>query len=239
MNKIIILSILSNITLIKSQVFTSCINNKHISLTFDDGPRANTANILRILDLYNIKATFFINAIHILRNPSMENLVKRMYNNGHVIGTHGFSHGEMTSITDFNKQRELYDNELLFRKLFNQRPYFYRPPYYSYDNNIINLVNSFGYITVTSNIDTNDWKATNSSFILNNFKTLLVNSTYGYITLQHDHQLLNNQILRQMINYALQNNYIFVPLDVCLQTNKRYQSDYMYSPNLDFGINLK
>ena len=238
MNKLIILSILSNITLIKSQVFTGCINNKHISLTFDDGPRTNTVNILKILDSYKIKATFFINSIHILRNPSMEGLIKSMYNNGHIIGTHGFSHGDMTVINDFDKQRELYDNELLFRKLFNLRPYFYRPPYFSYNDNTINLANIFGYKTVTCNLDTNDWKATDANYILNNFKTLLVNSTYGYITLQHDHQLFNNQVLKQMIDYALQKKYIFVSLDICLQINKKYQTDDFYSPNLDFGINM-
>ncbi len=223
---------------INSQVYTSCKNNKHIALTFDDGPLDNTINIVRILDSYNIKATFFINAVHILRKPSRETIIKNMYNNGHLIGTHGFSHGEMPLLNDFNKLRELYDNELMFRKLFNKRPYFYRPPYYSYNDAILNMLIPFGYLTVTSNIDTNDWKATNATFILNEFKRQLINNTVGYIVLQHDRIAYNNNILRQMINYGIQKGYTFVPLDTCLQINKRYEEDNKYTPNLDFGLNV-
>ena len=46
--------------IVKSEVITSCINSKHIALTFDDGPHDNTPNILKILNQYNIKATFSI-----------------------------------------------------------------------------------------------------------------------------------------------------------------------------------
>ena len=46
--------------IVKSEVITSCINSKHIALKFDDGPHDNTPNILKILNQYNIKATFSI-----------------------------------------------------------------------------------------------------------------------------------------------------------------------------------
>lgn len=234
----IILLLILIIKNINAQVYTGCVNNKHISLTFDDGPRDNTNNILRVLDLYNIKATFFINAIHIVRNPNRIKLIKRMDTAGHIIGNHGFSHGDMPSLSDFNKLRELYDNELIIREMLNKRPYFYRPPYFSYDDNVLNAIKPFNYITVTSNLDTNDWKATTENDILNTFKTNLINNTVGYITLQHDHILLNNKVLKLMIEYGLQQGYTFVPLDICLNTNMRYYPDNYYSPNLDNGIGI-
>ncbi len=59
-------------------------------LTFDDGPSANTEKILDILDQYGIKATFFVVAEEI--TPEREALVKRMVEEGHVIGIHTYDH---------------------------------------------------------------------------------------------------------------------------------------------------
>ena len=214
----------------------SLYNNKHISLTFDDGPHENTINLVNILDSYNIKGTFFINMIHVTRNEVNKNLVKYMYDNGHIIGSHGYSHGAMEKLNEFNQKRELFDNELLFRSLLNIRPYFYRPPYFSYNDEIINLVNNFGYNIVVSNLNTDDWKASNESEILDKYTSQLVQNNFGYITIQHDYQTLNNAVLAQMIEIGLQLNYSFVPLDECLNTDKRYYNDNTYGPNLLDGI---
>ncbi len=59
-------------------------------LTFDDGPSANTEKVLDILDKYQIKATFFLVASEI--TPEREALLKRMLEEGHVIGIHTYDH---------------------------------------------------------------------------------------------------------------------------------------------------
>lgn len=218
------------------EISMSCINNKHISLTFDDGPHENTINIVNILDSYNIKGTFFVNMIHVIRNEVNKNLLKYMYNHGHIIGSHGFSHGAMERLNEFNQRRELSDNELIFRSELNIRPMYYRPPYFSYNNEIINIINNYGYNIVVSNLNTDDWSSETEEQILNNFKERLIDSSYGYITVQHDYQVLNNNVLPLMIEYALQKNYSFVSLDECLNTNKKYYEDNTYGPNLYNGI---
>lgn len=59
-------------------------------LTFDDGPSASTTpEILKILDKYNVKATFFIIGDMAIKNP---NLVKMEANDGQSIGNHTYSH---------------------------------------------------------------------------------------------------------------------------------------------------
>lgn len=61
-----------------------------IYLTFDDGPSTTiTPNILNILKQKNIKATFFILNYS---SGTLENLVKREYNDGHTVAIHGYSH---------------------------------------------------------------------------------------------------------------------------------------------------
>lgn len=69
------------------QIYKS--DTKRVFLTFDDGPSTNTSTILDILKQNNIKATFFVLGVQVQKYPE---LVKRMYNEGHYIANHGYSH---------------------------------------------------------------------------------------------------------------------------------------------------
>ena len=61
-------------------------NKKYIYLTFDEGYEAGyTEKILDVLKENDVKATFFITA-HYLNTA--EELVKRMVNEGHIVGNH-------------------------------------------------------------------------------------------------------------------------------------------------------
>ena len=62
---------------------------KQAFLTFDDGPSTVTAKILDVLKQENIKATFFVLGSNVEKKPE---LVKRMYDEGHFIANHGYSH---------------------------------------------------------------------------------------------------------------------------------------------------
>ncbi|MDD6794164.1 MAG: polysaccharide deacetylase, partial [Clostridiaceae bacterium] len=66
---------------------------KVVYLTFDDGPSIeNTDNILKILDKYNVKATFFLTGISINKGDYEKELVKKIAYSGHAIGNHSYSH---------------------------------------------------------------------------------------------------------------------------------------------------
>ena len=62
---------------------------KRAFLTFDDGPSTNTKNILDILAQRNIKATFFVLGMQVEKMPET---VKRIYEEGHYVANHGYSH---------------------------------------------------------------------------------------------------------------------------------------------------
>ena len=57
-------------------------------LTFDDGPTANTLNILKTLEKYNVKATFFV----VDNAYTKIEYVKQIYDAGHTVGVHTASH---------------------------------------------------------------------------------------------------------------------------------------------------
>lgn len=63
---------------------------KRVFLTFDDGPsKSVTTAILDILKQENIKASFFVLGSRVELNPSV---VKRAYDEGHYLASHGYSH---------------------------------------------------------------------------------------------------------------------------------------------------
>ncbi|WP_028042666.1 polysaccharide deacetylase [Candidatus Stoquefichus massiliensis] len=62
--------------------------NKVVYLTFDDGPSSNTAKILKVLDQYNVKATFFVTG----NGQKYNYLIKEAHNKGHTIGLHTYTH---------------------------------------------------------------------------------------------------------------------------------------------------
>jgi len=76
-----------------------------IALTFDDGPDPkHTSKILDILKELNIRASFFLLGNHAKEHPQ---LVKRIINEGHEIGNHGFSHKRFSFLRPKAIQREL------------------------------------------------------------------------------------------------------------------------------------
>ena len=62
-------------------------------LTFDDGPSTSvTPQILNILKNYDVKATFFLVGQNIEASEKSKELVKQIFEEGHAIGNHTYSH---------------------------------------------------------------------------------------------------------------------------------------------------
>lgn len=101
-----LLEIIITIEFMESKLITTFANNnnKIIYLTFDDGPSSVITNeILDILKEQHVKATFFIIGSNI---EGKESVLKRMYNEGHSIGLHSYSH----------KYNQIYSSEDIFIK---------------------------------------------------------------------------------------------------------------------------
>lgn len=226
-----------NLNLVSSNIYDKCINNNHASLTFDDGIHENTNNYVDMLNKYNVSGTFFINGLSVVRNNNYVDLVKQMSAGGHIIGSHGFSHAAMEKLNQFNANRELTDNEFVFRQIFNKRPALYRPPYFSYNQEIINMINNFGYNIITSNLNTDDWEVETAEDIYNNYLAKFDNTT-GKIILQHDYHQFGHLALEMIIQHLQNNNYTIVPLNVCIGVENIFIEDNKYGPNLYDGLNM-
>ncbi|HET9281965.1 MAG TPA: glycosyltransferase [Candidatus Angelobacter sp.] len=137
---------------------------KQIAITFDDGPDpANTPKILDILKRENVHATFFLIGLETQKFPG---LARRIYDEGHDIGNHTFTHPDISDVSQwYIKRVELQLTEKLFASIMGVKPQYFRPPY-SIDQEPdiadqvrpLELVQGEGYITVGSKIDPNDWR---------------------------------------------------------------------------------
>ena len=237
-NYIILLTIFNFISFIKgAAIYTNCLTaNKQILLTFDDGPDVATQSFVDNLNAYGIKGLFFINGLRVWKN-NKQSLVTSMYSSGHVFGTHTYSHAELTGLNDFNIRREFLDNELdIFRKIFNNRPYYIRAPYFSYNARVSSLYDEFGYIEIDASFESTDWQTPdNSSRVIEVIKSK-IDTGISFINLIHDHIQSNSLVLPQIIPYALSKGYTFVDPRTCLGTSQDYQSDNFYGPFLNNGV---
>lgn len=70
---------------------SSDLSQKTIYLTFDDGPSPRTPEILKILDQYGVKATFFV-----INGGKYNHYMKDIVNAGHAIALHSYTHSYST-----------------------------------------------------------------------------------------------------------------------------------------------
>ncbi|MEH7098413.1 polysaccharide deacetylase family protein [Neobacillus vireti] len=161
---------------------------KEMVLTFDDGPDpVYTPQILDILNKYHIKGSFFMVGKNALQHPE---LVKRIYSEGHEIGSHTFSHPNVASTTPLQTKLELNANQRLVQEITGHSMTLFRPPYVAdaeptTTNELLPIIRAqdMGYTMVGELIDTDDWQRPSSNQIV---KRVLEQLPEGNVILFHD-----------------------------------------------------
>jgi peptidoglycan/xylan/chitin deacetylase (PgdA/CDA1 family) len=81
------------------------LRDHEVVLTFDDGPLpGTTTRILRTLNEYCVKATFFVVGTMARANPQ---LVRQLAAHGHTVGTHSFSHANLAGLSRASAIRQI------------------------------------------------------------------------------------------------------------------------------------
>jgi cellulose synthase/poly-beta-1,6-N-acetylglucosamine synthase-like glycosyltransferase/peptidoglycan/xylan/chitin deacetylase (PgdA/CDA1 family)/spore germination protein YaaH len=163
---------------------------KKIALTFDDGPDKNyTPQILKILQKFNVPATFFTIGLNADLNS---NILKQEIAQGDEIGNHTYTHPDITKISDSQFKLELSATERLFEAVTGHDSLFFRPPYAediepeSPEQIRPLLVSSnLGYFTVGMHIDPSDWSKPGADAIVNEVMRSAT-AGEGNIVLLHD-----------------------------------------------------
>jgi cellulose synthase/poly-beta-1,6-N-acetylglucosamine synthase-like glycosyltransferase/spore germination protein YaaH/peptidoglycan/xylan/chitin deacetylase (PgdA/CDA1 family) len=133
-----------------------------IALTFDDGPHPKyTKEILDVLKEKHAPATFFVIGQNMQNWPG---LVKREVAEGHVVGSHSFTHPNIGAIPTWLVDGELNSTQRLFEVVTGRSMRFFRPPYFGdaeadVPSEFIAMLKAqaLGYLVVGLKIDTDDW----------------------------------------------------------------------------------
>ena len=197
-------------------VYNSNVNEgKKIALTFDDGPHPrNTPEILKILNKYGVKATFFVIGVNVKNYPEALSMV---VDEGHELGNHTYSHKVLKCRSKEDIRKEIIDTEREISKKTEFSTTLIRPPCGFYDENLISLANENSYKVVLWSIDTHDWSHASVDDIVT---TVTERVNGGDIILFHDYISGENntpEALQIIIPRLLKQGYEFVTVSQLLQ----------------------
>lgn len=137
-----------------------------IALTFDDGPSSHcTGRLLDGLKERGVKATFFLIGKNAKENPE---LVKRLDEEGHLIGNHTYNHVEITRLSDEEAKKELMDTDAVISSITGKHVEYMRPPFGVWQDE---LEKELDVMPVLWSIDPLDWTTKNVDEIVNKVVT--------------------------------------------------------------------
>jgi peptidoglycan/xylan/chitin deacetylase (PgdA/CDA1 family) len=189
--------------------------DKVIAISFDDGPAlAYTPQILKLLNEQQVKAAFFCIGNRIADN---EALLLQVYNEGHMIGNHSYSHHFWFDLFSSKKMSEdLKQMEIVMQKVTGLKPRLFRPPYGVTNPNLKKAIEENNYIPVGWNVRSMDTVITDETKLLNKVLNAI---KPGAIVLFHDTSKTTLGILPAFIKHVNNKGYRIVRLDELLKIN--------------------
>lgn len=195
--------------------------DKVIYLTFDDGPCAYTAQLLDVLDKYNVKATFFVTGA----NPSYYHLIGEAHRRGHTIAIHTFSHkyNEIYAsvdayLADFNRIRDIVVQQT------GEEPWLFRFP--GGTSNTVSKKYCPGIMTTLAQemlargYEYCDWNVSSGDAGGAGSEQSVINNVINgcsrknvSIVLQHDIKKFSVNAVDDIIEWGLANGYTFMAMD--------------------------
>ncbi|WP_262177374.1 polysaccharide deacetylase family protein [Saccharococcus sp. Marseille-Q5394] len=157
-------------------------DEKRVALTFDDGPDPRFSNdVLDVLKQYNVPATFFVLGSRAVANPE---IVKRMQNEGHVIGNHTYAHPNLVEESDLDTlEGEVTRTEDALNGIIGYRTKLFRPPYGFLYNELVEKLRDMDYYVIGWSVDSLDWQEDPPEVIASNVLDII---HPGAIILMHD-----------------------------------------------------
>lgn len=207
---------------------THCNIPGTIALTFDDGPSPYTEQVLDLLDQHGAKATFFVNGDNFGRgsidDPSKPwpGLIRRMHNSGHQIGSHTWSHADLTNVDSQTRLTEVSRLETALVHILGFYPTYFRPPFAHCDAACEWDLGAMGYHVVNFDVDTKDYLHTTSEDIQIS-QNIFAGAVSGnpaetsYLVLSHDvWEQTARKLVPFMLNTLEQRGFKAVTVGECL-----------------------
>lgn len=179
-----------------------------VALTFDDGPHPQyTPQLLDGLAKRNVKATFFITGENAELYPD---LVGRMYEEGHLIGNHTYSHLQLNGNNRETFKAELIKTNEIIKGITGEEVVYVRPPYGSWDKKFETELNMF---PVLWTIDPLDWCTNDTACVINKVVPKVKENS---IILMHDEYASTVTAALEIVDELQKQGYEFVTVEEIL-----------------------
>lgn len=180
-------------------------DRKMVALTFDDGPHpVYTERLLDGLKERNVKATFFLIGKSADKYPD---LVKRMADEGHLIGNHTMDHVQLNHQTYDKALEQIRQSNQIISQITGQTPVYIRPPFGEWSKELQEEVDM---TAVLWDVDPVDWKVKNTETVV---KRILKNARDGDIILLHDVYGTSVDAALEIVDQMQAEGYEFVTVD--------------------------
>jgi peptidoglycan/xylan/chitin deacetylase (PgdA/CDA1 family) len=205
---------LPGITPVPATVITQGTSGrKEVALTFDaGGAEGNPNSLLNTLESAGVPSTWFFTGEWV---QGHESIARRVSVDGIKIGNHTVDHPDLVTpprSDNYVCYQLGLANQLIADRagISGTRPYF-RPPYGSYNAQVVNRAAGIGYYTVLWSLDTLDWQdSMTADDIYNRVRSQLAP---GKIILMHVGSLHEPEALPRVIEYITSQGYQIVTLD--------------------------
>lgn len=178
---------------------------KEIAITFDDGPKRGTTDVLLDgLKERNVSATFFLIGMQV---SGLEDLVQRMAEEGHQIGNHTFSHVNLNTLDAYKQNEEITMCSQNIRQCVEREQVCVRPPYGEVNECLRAWI---GAPLILWSVDTNDWTRKTADEIAD---YIVSEATAGDIILLHDIYENSVQGALMAIDRMQAQGYVFVTVE--------------------------
>lgn len=184
------------------------LQEKKIAITFDDGPHpVYTEKLLDGLKERGVKATFFVLGEKAKKYPE---IIKRMDEEGHVIGNHTYTHIQLRSSNRQQFRDELVLTNEVISEITGKEVQYVRPPYGTWDKKLEEELNM---LPVLWNVDPNDWCTGNADKVT---KRITDKAKENSIILLHDCYQSSVDAALASIDILTEKGYRFVTVEEIL-----------------------
>ena len=188
-------------------------DTKYVALTFDDGPSGKyTRSLLDGLAYRGVQATFLLCGY---RMEQYLDITQRIFDEGHEIGYHGFSHKTMQEMSRKTIGQELVDSRALLPE--GCEPVFFRPPGGIVTDGVRQVAQVRQLALLSWSVDPRDWATTS----VGNIETAVLNKVQdGDIILLHDMTTSSVQAALDIVDVLQQQGYRFVTVSQLARLRK-------------------
>lgn len=177
---------------------------KKIAITFDDGPSSCTPELLDGLKERNVKATFFLIGQNAEKYPD---IVKRLDEEGHLIGNQTYHHVEITKVPENEASDEILKTNEVLTEITGKEVLYMRPPFGAWQKE---LELQMPVLPVMWTIDPLDWTTENADEIVNKVVT---EAEENDIILLHDCYKSSVNAALRIIDLLQEEGFEFVTVD--------------------------